>query len=131
MNITTKRFTIRPVQPQERDAILEVYRQCEDFLALGPVATASMEMVDADLRHSIDDGGIFCGIFAPDGIMMGIIDVVMSGFEGNPAHSFLSAADDWAALPILWSGRGSCAFGRSGNAARSADRSDHIRCAGE
>jgi ribosomal protein S18 acetylase RimI-like enzyme len=90
MNISTEQFIIRPVQPHERDAILNVYRQCEDFLALGPVSTASMEMVDADLQHSRDDGGIFCGIYAPDGTMMGIVDVILSGFEGNPAHAFLS-----------------------------------------
>lgn len=28
---------IRPLVPGKLDAVLDVYRQCEDFLALGPV----------------------------------------------------------------------------------------------
>ena len=43
------RFSLRPVTPTDLDAVLEVYRLCEDFLALGPVATASMEMLQKDL----------------------------------------------------------------------------------
>ncbi len=83
-------FTIRPVTPAEREAVLEVYRQCEDFLALGPVATASMEMVDADIAHSREAGGSFCGVFAADGRMLAVVDYVLHGWEGNPAAAFLS-----------------------------------------
>ena len=36
---------IRPVRQQDLQAVLEVYRQCEDFLALGPVAAASMQRI--------------------------------------------------------------------------------------
>jgi len=32
---------IRPVTLDDLDAVLEVYQLCEDFLALGPVATVS------------------------------------------------------------------------------------------
>jgi ribosomal protein S18 acetylase RimI-like enzyme len=85
-------FTIRPVNENgEAGAILEVYRQCEDFLALGPVAQASMQMVQVDLAHSRDEGGVFCGIYAhPDGQMMGIVDFMQAGFNGEPELAFIS-----------------------------------------
>lgn len=87
MHLTGPQFLIRPIDPtspSDLAAVLEVYRQCEDFLALGPVATASMEMVRADLKLSADAGGDFCGIFDPQtGVMMGIVDTVICGFEGH------------------------------------------------
>jgi ribosomal protein S18 acetylase RimI-like enzyme len=81
---------IRPVAPADLDAILEVYRQCEDFLALGPVATASMPMVLADLQLSQDQNGIFCGIFSTDGAMIGVLDYVPHDYHGDPAAAYLS-----------------------------------------
>ena len=82
---------IRPFQPEDMEGVLEVYRQCEDFLALGPVSTASLEMVQADLRLSVSEGGIFCVILArPGGEMLGVVDFVLSGWEGNPRAAFLS-----------------------------------------
>lgn len=83
-------LTIRPVAPDEYVAVLDVYRQCEDFLALGPVATASMSMVRADLEHSQNEGGLFCGIFEPDGRMIGVVDYVPGGYQGDPQAAFLS-----------------------------------------
>ena len=43
---------IRPLEQTEANfnAVLEVYRLCEDFLALGPVPHASMEIL-ADFEH--------------------------------------------------------------------------------
>ena len=35
---------IRPIDRDDLPAVLEVYRQCEDFLALGPISEASMAM---------------------------------------------------------------------------------------
>jgi len=60
-------FSIRPIQDSELDAVLEVYRQCEDFLALGPVAQASPQMVAADIALSRGQGGLFCGIYVAGG----------------------------------------------------------------
>jgi len=81
-------FSIRPVRPDETSAILEVYRQCEDFLALGPVPTASLAMVLADLALSRQHSRVFCGIYEaqPDGLgpMVGVLDVVLGGAEGRP-----------------------------------------------
>lgn len=83
-------FSIRPLTDDDLPAILNVYRGCEDFLALGPVATASLAMVQQDMALSAEMGGTFCGIFAPDGTMLGVVDYVVSGFEGDPRHAFLS-----------------------------------------
>ena len=81
---------IRPISPDELDAVLDVYRQCEDFLALGPVPTASMEMVLKDIEISKGYGGLFCGIYISDGSIIGIIDYVPSNFEGDSHASYLS-----------------------------------------
>lgn len=81
---------IQPIVHDRLDAILDVYQQCEDFLALGLVATASMEMVLADLEISKNIGGIFCGIHTPDGHMIGVIDYVPGSYEGDPHAAYLS-----------------------------------------
>jgi ribosomal protein S18 acetylase RimI-like enzyme len=81
---------IRPVTRDELDAVLDVYHQCEDFLALGPVPTASMEMVRKDMEISEGYGGLFCGIYKANGEMVGIVDYVPSNFEGDPRAAFLS-----------------------------------------
>lgn len=90
VNIRDNVFEIRPVTQDKLDAVLEVYRQCEDFLALGPVATASMAMVLKDIEISKDEGGIFCGIYTADGTMIGVVDYVPNNYQGNPRTAFLS-----------------------------------------
>lgn len=84
------RFHIRPITSDELDAVLDVYRQCEDFLALGPVPTASMAMVLQDIELSQHEGGVFCGIYTSDGEMIGVVDYVPRGFEGDPHLAHLS-----------------------------------------
>jgi ribosomal protein S18 acetylase RimI-like enzyme len=81
---------IRPIQQDDIEAVLEVYRQCEDFLALGPVATASMEMVLQDLEISKKEGGIFCGIYTTEQKMIGIVDYVPDYYQGSHQTAFLS-----------------------------------------
>jgi ribosomal protein S18 acetylase RimI-like enzyme len=87
-------LAIHPIRPDELDAVLAVYRQCEDFLALGPVPTASMEMVLADLDLSKGYGALFCGIYIygrhGGEEMIGVIDYVPSHFEGDPSAAYLS-----------------------------------------
>jgi len=83
-------LTVRPITLDELDEVLNVYRQCEDFLALGPVPTASMEMVVKDIEISKDHGGLFCGIYTSEGKMIGILDYVPGNFEGDPHASYLS-----------------------------------------
>ncbi len=76
---------------QERAALLEVYRQCEDFLALGPVAQASAEMVAADLELAAAEGAVFCAIGADaSGQMLGVVSYACGGCEGDPTLALLS-----------------------------------------
>jgi len=82
-------FSIRPVLMDEKSAILNVYRQCEDFLALTPKPNASMEIIDEDMALSHQNNGVFCGIYDSTGHMMGIVDVVLKGFEGDLATAFI------------------------------------------
>jgi ribosomal protein S18 acetylase RimI-like enzyme len=81
---------IRTITQDDLDAVLAVYRQCEDFLVLGPVPAASMEMVRKDIEISQRQGGVFCGIYAADGKTIGIVDYVPNNFEGHPHLAFLS-----------------------------------------
>lgn len=81
---------IRPVTQDDLDAVFDVYRQCEDFLALGPVSTASMEMVRKDIEISQQEGGVFCGIYTAAGRMIGVVDYVPGNFEGDPQIADLS-----------------------------------------
>src|SRR5512143_3408157 len=69
---------IRPIVDSDLPALLEVYRQCEDFLALGPDPHASPEMVEKDRALSRQEGGIYCGIFLESAILN------LTGFE-NPS----------------------------------------------
>lgn len=88
--ISAKHYQIKIVTKDDLDSVLEVYKQCEDFLAMGPQPHASMEMVLADLELSRTEGGEFCGIWGHNGKMIGIVDFVPEMFEGNPHHAFLS-----------------------------------------
>ena len=80
---------IHPIAQGDLFAVLDVYRQCEDFLALGPVPVASMEMVLKDIEISKEEGGLFCGIYSTDGKMIGIIAFVANNYRGEPATSYL------------------------------------------
>jgi Acetyltransferases len=82
-------FTIQKIDRTAIESIYDVYKNCEDFLLLGPVHTASMQMILDDFRISEDEGGIYCGIFIKEK-MIGVIDFIMSGFEGNTCHAYLS-----------------------------------------
>jgi len=90
MIIREKSFEIRPVTPADLETLLELYRQCEDFLALGPVATASMEMVLKDIQISRDEGGLYCSLHLPDGKMIGVVDYIPNNYHGDPHSAYLS-----------------------------------------
>ena len=76
---------IRPILDSDLPAVLEVYRQSEDFLALGPDPHASLEMAAKDRALSRQQGGVFCGIFVEEAPLN------LTGFE-NP--SGLDTRDD-------------------------------------
>lgn len=90
MLIRDDSFEVRTITQDDLGAVLEVYRQCEDFLALGPKPTASMEMVLEDIEISHREGGVFCGVFAADSEMIGVVDFVPGNFEGDPYIAFIS-----------------------------------------
>lgn len=81
---------IYPITENELDDVLAVYEQCEDFLSLGPVSKASMEMVLSDLEISRREGCHFCGIYQEGGEMIGIIDFVPHHYQGDPSLAFLN-----------------------------------------
>ncbi|HEX7320730.1 MAG TPA: GNAT family N-acetyltransferase [bacterium] len=74
--LQTNAFTIRTVEKDDFPAILKVYKQSEDFLALGPMPNASIEMVLKDIKHSKEEKGEYCGIWDLKGNLMGIVDFI-------------------------------------------------------
>jgi len=82
-------FTLSVVSEVNLEALLDLYRRCEDFLALGPQPLASREMVLADLAHSRENGGMFYGIYAA-GRLAGVLDLTESGWLGSPDAACLS-----------------------------------------
>lgn len=77
-------LTIRAVGAGDAQVVLQLYRRCEDFLALGPAAKASHGMVLSDLRYSERDGGQYCGIYA-GGRLVGVVDWVTAENRSGPA----------------------------------------------
>ena len=73
---------IRPIVDFDIPAVLEVYRQSEDFLALGPDPHASLEMVEKDRALSRQQGGVYCGIFLEDARKNLIGSVVQKNLTG-------------------------------------------------
>jgi hypothetical protein len=53
MLMRSNSLDMRPITSKDYVAVLEVYRQCEDFLSLGPEPKASLAMVrkDIDIRN--------------------------------------------------------------------------------
>jgi ribosomal protein S18 acetylase RimI-like enzyme len=90
MLIRDNSFEVRTITQDDLGEVLDVYRHCEDFLALGPEPTASMAMVIKDIEISQREGGIFCGVYTADGGMIGVVDFVPNNFEGNPHIAFIS-----------------------------------------
>jgi ribosomal protein S18 acetylase RimI-like enzyme len=90
MLIRNNCFEVRTITKDDLGAVLDVYRQCEDFLALGSKPIASMVMVLNDIEVSQREGGVFCGVYAADGGLIGVVDFVPGNFEGEPNIAFLS-----------------------------------------
>ena len=90
MNKSGEPIEIRPIGEESIAEILSVYQACEDFLALGPVATASLEMVRSDLEMSKSQGGEFCGIYFEDKPMIGVVDFIRGDYQGRSDAAFIS-----------------------------------------
>lgn len=89
MLIKGSNFTIKDVDENDIDAVFEVYKQCEDFLSLGPVPYASRQMIYNDFKLSKEEGGSFCGIFL-NGKMVGVVDFVSCNYDRNPENAYLA-----------------------------------------
>jgi ribosomal protein S18 acetylase RimI-like enzyme len=89
-----KGFRIRPITDDDFASTLAVYKQSEDFLALGPVAKASREMVQKDIRHSKETGGIYCGIWDDAGEQAGVLDYIPEDTPGTAVLSLLMISGD-------------------------------------
>jgi ribosomal protein S18 acetylase RimI-like enzyme len=81
------RLSVTPATDDDLPEVLEIYRRVEDFLALGPVPTASMEMVLEDLKHSREESGVFCVVRGSGGGPVAVLDFVP---RRAPGLAFLS-----------------------------------------
>jgi GNAT superfamily N-acetyltransferase len=82
-------FTLLLLDESDMDALMDIYRGCEDFLALGPRPHASEEMIRGDLQFSAEDGGRFCGIRAEDGRLAGVVDYTPGGRSADPTEAHI------------------------------------------
>lgn len=83
-------FAIKSITENDLEEVLGVYRQCEDFLALGSETKASMTLVLQDMEESRKESGDYCGIYASSGKMVGVIDYISSHFNGVANVAFIS-----------------------------------------
>ncbi|MBN2533704.1 MAG: GNAT family N-acetyltransferase [Spirochaetales bacterium] len=87
--IRDRELEIRPVKTDEMETVFQIYRECEDFLELGPVPKASMDMVIADIDSSKEENRFYCGIIE-NKIMAGIIDFCSGNYSDKPNQAYLA-----------------------------------------
>ena len=97
-------LTITPIDSDNLPALLEVYRHCEDFFALGPVPVASVQMIEADIGYSRDHNGQYCAIRDAQDRIIGVLYFIA---KSERPHT--------SSLPLLmiaapWRGKG---YGRA------------------
>lgn len=80
---------IHTVSENELDQLMEVYRQCEDFLSLGPVATASMQMVMTDIESAQNNQANYCSIHSDKQGMIGVVEYTTGEYLGHPEFACL------------------------------------------
>ena len=85
---TAGELSIRPYREDDIPAILEVYRQCEDFISLVPFPTTLPEMVKYDIAQSQQENGLFCVISNRAGLIIGVMDFAPQ--RGGPGTSHLA-----------------------------------------
>jgi ribosomal protein S18 acetylase RimI-like enzyme len=83
----TKDLIVRPFSDDDLPAVLEVYRQSEDFLSLTPHPIASLEMVKEDAEQAVKEGGLYC-VIADRRQIIGVMDFAQQ--RGGPNTSFLA-----------------------------------------
>lgn len=80
---------IQEFKQDDFDNVLDIYKQSEDFLELGPEPYASKEMVLNDIDYSQKCGGCYCTIFY-DANIVGIIDYISTINEKRPNDSYIN-----------------------------------------
>jgi len=88
--ITEKELEIRIANEGDINSIFQVYKECEDFLSLGPQPKASLATVKKDLEASKEENRVFCGIFDGKKRMVGIIDFAPGGYNQKRDRAFLA-----------------------------------------
>jgi ribosomal protein S18 acetylase RimI-like enzyme len=73
---------LRNVMAEDITDILDIYRQCEDFLALAPNPKASPAMVAKDIEDVCKEGGVFKSIYTGNRLT-GVVSYVTKGFAGK------------------------------------------------
>ena len=71
-----RQLTVSTIDERDLPTLFEIYKQCEDFLALGPVPVASMQMVRADIEHSRAENGQYCAIRDGQDQIIGVLDFI-------------------------------------------------------
>jgi RimJ/RimL family protein N-acetyltransferase len=88
-------YIVRAMETDDLQRTLAVYQQVEDFLALGPVPKASMEMVLEDIQHSKESGGLFCVVVDNNGNQIGVVDFVPELTKGTAFLSLLMISQEF------------------------------------
>ena len=93
----TADLSVVSITDNDIPTLLEVYEQSEDFLALGPVAKASTQMVLEDIEGSRARHGQFCAITNNEGVTIGVLDFIPDSGEakGSCYLSLLMIAAPW------------------------------------
>lgn len=89
LTIPERDVVICPVGEELLPALLNLYYECEDFLALGPEPHASEEIVRRDLASMRAENAEFHGIFDAAGTLLGVLDVIQRGYRGNPVCAYI------------------------------------------
>jgi ribosomal protein S18 acetylase RimI-like enzyme len=79
---------LRNLTTEDFSDILDIYRQCEDFLSLGPQPKASPAMVIKDIEDACKEGGVFKGVYCGDKLI-GVASYVTKGFTGKSTDACL------------------------------------------
>ena len=92
----TDELQIATVSDRDVPALLQVYKQCEDFLSLGPVPRASIQMLQGDIEHSRGENGRYCAIRTHSDLTVGVIDFIPNSDDRNTSFlSLLMIAAPW------------------------------------
>ena len=84
------KFELISVNKTNIDYAFQVYKECEDFLSLGPESIASFDMVYKDLEYSKESNGIFNLIINEKGDVVGILDYIPNKNGKNGDYCYIS-----------------------------------------